>query len=324
MGCDAGPKDFEQSPPALNLVGSNPAPEQGTDCSSQGPEDCGVPIDTDITFRFDRYILPSTAVRQSFVIYTGSPANAVPIWEPYYDIVERVVHFEPPSGQVLEPGTLYTIELRSAETRSEFGFRAFDGAPLADGGLPIQFNFRTRRSEERSRTVLVREPVDCGRALEIFSEAGCATQGCHGGQNPAMGLLLDSVKGLVETAISKVAHQTERGAESGVVLRDPTRFGIQMPVIDPGQPGNSYVLYKLLRNPLSHRLSADRAGFCETRYSAELGDECLRPSEQELARLREWFVLGSAMPRDAPGARAVYRDELDELARFIAAGADCR
>jgi hypothetical protein len=139
-----------------------------------------------------------------------------------------------------------------------------------------------------------------------------------------MGLSLDSAEGLLETAISEVAHQTERGAESGVVLRDPERFGIQMPVLDPGQPGNSYLLYKLLRNPASHRAGPASAGICETLYDVPLAADCLEPPSDELARLREWFVLGSPMPLPGAGGRPVSRDALRELARFVAAGADCR
>ena len=140
-----------------------------------------------------------------------------------------------------------------------------------------------------------------------------------------MGLKLDGVDGLRETAIARVAHQTEVGVEGGVPLRDPLRFGVQMPVLDPGQPGNSYLLYKLFRNPESYRLSADQAGYCETLYpEVGMGDDCVRPDDDELTRLREWFVLGLPMPLEVPGGQPIYRPELEELARFIAAGADCR
>ena len=50
-----------------------PAPETGTDCGVGSPDDCGVPRDATLQIRFDRYLLPETAVRQSIRVYTGDP-----------------------------------------------------------------------------------------------------------------------------------------------------------------------------------------------------------------------------------------------------------
>jgi hypothetical protein len=98
---------------------------------------------------------------------------------------------------------------------------------------------------------------------------------------------------------------------------------MQMPVVDPGNPGNSYLLYKLLRHPQSHRLSADSPSYCKSRYPAALPPDCLAPPVEELDRLREWFVLGDPMP-PVETPVSLHRPEVQELISFVAAGARCR
>ena len=75
LGCDRGPRVIEdpQGPP-LHLVSSEPPNGAGLDCDPYA-DDCGVPTDTSITLRFDRFLLPSSAVRQSMAVYTGVPSN---------------------------------------------------------------------------------------------------------------------------------------------------------------------------------------------------------------------------------------------------------
>jgi len=336
--CQAGPTQFEPAPPPLRLVASEPSAGEGTECTTAAPPECGVPINSSITLRFDRYLRASTAVRQSISVYAGSPANGVGLLRPEYDVVERVLVYR--LTQPLEPGTLYTVELLSANSSAALGFQAFDGAPLDDGAAPVKFSFFTRRNREFA-PVLPLEPISsCDRILEIFASAGCSASGCHGGAIPSTGLLLDRAESIVQTAVDRAARQTELGAVVGVPLQDPVRFGLQMPIIDPGQPANSYLLYKLFRGEFSHWLGPDDPGRCTSRYSVALGPDCVPPSESELTRLREWFVRGSAMPppvsgsSDAPGSAGapnsappevtLFRPELREIQRFIAGGAICQ
>ena len=128
-----------------------------------------------------------------------------------------------------------------------------------------------------------------------------------------MGLDLSSPAGVQTTAINQVAHQTETGPNSGVVMENPDRFGVQMPIVDPARPDNSYLMYKLLRHPgLWERTP------CETRYRVDLAGQCPQPSAAELVRLREWFVTGQPMPLD--GAN-LGRSDLDVLQAWIVSGA---
>jgi hypothetical protein len=137
------------------------------------------------------------------------------------------------------------------------------------------------------------------------------------------------------TAIGRVAHETEFGDSSGVPLQDSPRFGVQMPIIDPKNPGNSYLLYKLLRDPKNFEPCADErlSPICSTPANLELSSyaklplaesESVLPSAEESTRLREWFVRGEAMPFPRGEMdRGVSLQGLRAITAFIAAGADC-
>jgi hypothetical protein len=346
-GCDQGEPRLEPSPgPPLHAIAIYPPVNAGLDCTPAAPDasaadgggaDCGVPLNTTIEIRFDRHILPSTAIRQSIRVYAGAPQNSV-FFEPEYDVIERVVKYVPVGNLV--SNLLYTFEFVTRAEGGTDGFRAYDGADLeASDAVPLRFNFRTGTRTETIETprapncqeVLERVLPTCGRAAchNPASDTGCPPGSAHDPSDPTgpcfgvprMGLDLSSATGLVTTAIAVVANQTEIGAQGGVALRNPSRFGVQMPRIDPGSPGNSYLMYKLLRNP-RHFERADNPDPCVTAYRVPLPEgECLPLSAAESARLRDWFLRGQPMPLkpDLP----FTRDQLSDLQRWIAAGAVC-
>src|SRR5690606_30050427 len=207
VACGAGPVDHEPAPVGVALIGAQPYPGQGTDCLPGDSDACGVPIDGDIILRFDRYLRPSTAVRQSIVVYTGSPVNGIGFLRPEYDVVERVVVYRLTAP--LEPGTLYTLELLTPGDTSRFGFQAFDGGRLEPRGLPLKFTFVSRRSREPSERVPLEPVPSCERVVEILRQAGCAAAHCHAGERGSMGLRLESPSAFAGTAIGQVAHQPE-------------------------------------------------------------------------------------------------------------------
>ena len=308
-GCQAGPIKTEAPPPPLRLVASEPSAGEGTDCTQSAPADCGVQIGSSITLRFDRYLRASSAVRQSIRVYTGDPSNGVGLLRPEYDVVERVVVYR--ITQFLEPGALYTVEVLSSDDPSGFGFQAYDGAPLEEGAAPLKFNFFTQRNRDWLPQLPLEPIPSCQRILDIFSNAGCTAGGCHGGSIPSAGLLLDRPESFAKTALNRAARQTEIGAQVGVPLQDPVRFGVQMPIVDPGQPANSYLMYKLLRGEFSHWLTPHDPGSCSSRYSVALGPDCVPPPAAELTRLREWFVRGAAMPPPSATPRPPFGAEPD-------------
>ena len=96
-----------------------------------------------------------------------------------------------------------------------------------------------------------------------------------------MGLDLQNPGGVRDTALSMTAHQTQQGQISVAGDASPERFGRAMPLIDPGNPGNSYIMYKVLANPLNQF----RPG------------GALEPGlALEIDRLRDNVVVGLPMP----------------------------
>jgi hypothetical protein len=253
---------------------------------------------------------------------------------PVYDVYERVVRYVLPPGVTLEPNALYSVSLPIATADDAFGFRAFDGAAL-DGSEPIRISFFTS-NQPVSEVPTAAPELDCsGTFCLVFGGAepgcelpltgGCASNGCHEErpEQAAMGLRLGSVESFERTALAKVAHGAETGPTTGAAAAASLRFGTAMPLVDPGRPENSYLLYKLLLSPDAYTPSDDSEDPCTgTRHRAPVDPNlCFAPSSDELERLSEWFVQGEAMPPVEPSF--VRRRELRALQDFIAAGARC-
>jgi hypothetical protein len=354
-GCDQGSPELDEldSPP-LHLISVFPEPNAGIDCQLEADggvasPTCGVSRKTTIELRFDRYLEPDAAIRQSIVLFQRLNEDDQPIGgaflQPDYDLVERVVVYRlnrerHPDG--LDPGSLYKVRVVAPAEAGADGFKAFDGAPLtADGSVALEFQFRTATAPAEWPP---EQPAPTCRDMieRVFPGAGCQSPGCHNGVEdpdcpprmaqdpqgecvgvPRMGLRFESAPGLVETAIRRVAHQTDIGSQAGVPLQNPARVGVAMPIIDPGKPGNSYLLYKLLRRPQNFFQRFDDAGdTCRTEHLAPLpNDACLPPTPEESRRLREWFVRGEPMPLNE--AAEINVQHLRDIQRWIAAGAIC-
>lgn len=277
-----------------------------------------MPTDTAITLHFDRFLLPSSAVRQAILIYTGTPSNAAPgggELSPRYDVLTRSVRYDFPAGFRLHPKTLYTVELPVYSDESPVGFRAFDGAPFA-GTDPIRFAFFTGKGPAADPPPLL-EPPRCDEVARVFD--GCAA--CHGPLGapaaPPMGLSLVVWDGVEGTALGRVAHQTEIGATTGETNEAPLRFGVNMPIIDPERPDNSYLLYKLLLRPEAYEPSPDVPDDCA------LPGACAPPEAPELDRLQNWFLRGAGMPAVPVGESFVHHAEALVVERYIVTGARC-
>lgn len=343
MGCDQGEPKLEPAlAPPLHIVAIYPPPNAGLDCppaEDGGVTDCGVPRNAIFELRFDRYLAPATAIRQSIRVFAGTPDTSV-FFQPQYDVIERVVSFVPTAP--MAANLLHTLEIVTKRDGGSDGFRSFDGADLEEeGSVPLRFNFRTSAtSETRPET----PAPSCQSILDdVFGTRSCARGSCHSpiGQAdcpagyarepfepgspcvgvPRMGLDLSGAPGLVTTAINRVAHQSEIGPQGGRYLENPARFGVQMPLIEPGNPGNSYLLYKLLMRPQNYA-GIGSSDVCVTDHRVPLPDgQCLPPSEAEMNRVRDWFLRGQPMPlrADLP----MNRPMLVDLQRWIAAGAHC-
>lgn len=334
-GCDQGEPALDTAHgPALHVVATYPTPGQGTDCQN-APACDGVPLNTDIELRFDRFIDPASPIRQSVLLYSTTPDGAI-FLQPEYDVIERVVRYRQFENGRLEPSTLYTFEFVIPKDDSSDGYRAFDGAPLEEGDIPLKFNFFTGTADEAKPAES--EVPDCTQILSLFrgDRAGCSSchvsspngrGGCAEGQAPdpstgeciavpRQGLDLSSLSGVERTALGRVAHQTQIGPSADTPLQNPSRVGVQMPIIDPQQPGNSYMMYKLIRNE-SNFIDGVAPGTSSYRVALPSGNLVADAAERE--RLREWFVRLDPMP--AQGF-SLELSEMRALQAWIKAGAD--
>ncbi|MET0793107.1 MAG: Ig-like domain-containing protein [Polyangiaceae bacterium] len=293
-----------------------------------------MPTNAAIELRFDRFLLPSSGLDAGLALYAGNPpANRVGL-DTEYDLIERVVVLRP--TRALQPNTLYVAEI-PISSNPKRGFWALDGAPLAAGAVPFRFSFSTGSGPSSQQPTAAPPSPDTCDTLTQGALSTCA--GCHAStpadasgaaQFPPMGLDLSSSRGLYYTAIGRVAHQTETAnsiANTG--LRTPARFGVQMNIVDPGNPATSYLMYKLLQKPENFRLGSDEAA-CPTAYHSPVAEgSCTPPSADEVAQLREWFVHGDPMPKNGRSAdgsvlsASTDHANLVRIARWIASGAVC-
>lgn len=342
--CDVAQPDAARGVgPDVRLLGAYPS----DGCGIGVDPDCTMPTNGSIVLRFDRFLNPASVNRQAIRVYSGDPSNfGGLLFNVAYDPVERVVEFRLAGGNAYEPGALYHYELVVPQSPDDYGIQAFDGAPLAADDERLQASFRVADAPVALRAEPA--PPSCAEIVShVFSEelGACATASCHrsvanvvAGEDVGAaphGLWLDSRANLQSTAIRRVARQTETGDESGgnAELRG-SRFGVRMALIQPGSPGGSYLLYKLLRNPENYEPcgAVGRGPFCtdadphvSSHPALPLGKrQTVAPSAEELTRLREWFVRGDPMPLDPRGVGLnVGLDGLRAVSAFIADGADC-
>ncbi|MGC4064541.1 MAG: hypothetical protein QM784_07840 [Polyangiaceae bacterium] len=258
-------------------------------------------------FRFDRWLEPETATRQSIRLAASGAENAE-FAEPWYEVLTRTITFR--AGGVI-PGLVYLLELNDAEQDPGWGFAAYDGRALERSSKSDVVVFRTGPPDPKW-DLTARARITCADALRVFRSSGCTASSCHGGSGgaPAAGLRLDDVAGL-SAAIGRVARASDRAIEDGRVSIQPERFGLNMPLVLPWDPARSYLLYRVLLGEDAYR---DAAG----RFRVE------PPSKAELDRATTWFgAMGPMPPVDVgypPSVSPV--DNVRVLESWIRDGAD--
>lgn len=333
--CDQGKQhDQKTLGPAVHVVDANVGPDKA------------LPADGSIQIALDRLLLPVTAVRQSFILADANNNALQPLVT--YDPVRMVVILSDPdgtSGQWLMPGQPYKVIMpvppKAGDT--EFGLRAIDGATLEQAqqiGFLVTSPLGAGGAQKESF---------CGDVLPIF-QARCNSGECHGAPSqttpserfpdgrtkPAAGLVLDNSVGVAQTAIGRVAQGSNTSAIAGNPSAPSSKLGISMPIVDPGNPGNSWLMYKLLLAvPQGDETTALNARDCQGALvpftvQPSLNVTASTPSDEERARLSD-LVLGSQMPYppepgvDNRGSNLTV-DELERVRVWIAQGAsvdDC-
>lgn len=314
-----------------------------------------MPVDGAIQFQVDRYLVPLSVSRQALQLQdaAGMPLETSLQPNVIYDPIARTITLTRPStaGDVnanwLLPDQVYKVQFASA------GLRALDGAGLRTD-QPLVFAIRvgpaiTDPTKVRSLQESVGEPDGvsfCDDVLPIFA-AKCAYQGgCHSttDRDPtqAAGLVLDTADGLARTAKSgRPANGSNTGASRGLAPSEPIGFGHDMPIVQPGSPANSWLMYKIELAPPPVVMTIRPSIICgsppkeqiepkQTKDFQSLATLPLTPSattpNAERAVLSD-YVLGNEMPYPATPDRADYLhqalsvQERETVRMWIARGA---
>lgn len=306
-----------------------------------GP-DKPLPADGVIQISFDRYLLPSTVLRQSVVLTDASNQPVTEADAPIvtYDPVARTVTLSSPK----EPGVPWLLEgqpyklfflIPPDDDADDRGLRAIDRATL-DPAQPREIAFYVGPPNGLGRG----EPnvSFCTDVLPIFAYK-CSDASCHGGRGgtPAAGLVLDGATGVVRTAVGRVAQAANTSGRAGAPEPAGKVFGVNMPVIEPGSPGESWLLYKLeLAPPPVVDAGTAETIVCSGAPNAPappppapdfmpLAPARLDADEIERAILND-YVLGREMPFPVPQVKSPAQQPLtfqerEKIRLWIAQGA---
>ncbi len=206
-----------------------------------------------VELAFDRLLLPVSVTRQSIFLSDkqNPPHLATPLVA--YDPVARVVRVTPRQEDAFTVGSTYQVQIASPHDSSDpNGLRAIDGATfdttkpapvfefavaaaaMAPPGPPV-IDFCKQAGDTLSRT--------CGNMLGCHHEAFSPTSPLQ----PALGLVL-SLRTLQTTRVTTIGRVAEEANTGAFSHGQPVSriFGQDMPIVDPGDPGNSWLVYKLL------------------------------------------------------------------------------
>ncbi len=259
-------------------------------------------VDTILRLTFDRYLDPREVTRQAVCLRSSlgdlveaADCTRAVVLRPSYDPTTRTAQFAVRVEEPLVPDVVYELTVYAAGTSANGGLRSLDGVPLA---APWKARFRS--GAERRPEDAVAPPVVCEAAVDAL-RARCG--GCHGEKDSAAGLNVSSADGLEQTALGQVAHGASVGGVSNVPPANPTRLGAGMAIIAPGDPGQSYLLYKLLA-------------------ASGPSSDGLRAGETE--RMAELLLAGDPMPPNGAFELGDEPGKLGWIARWIAEGACTR
>ncbi len=165
-----------------------------------------------------------------------------------YDPVARTVTLaspKAPGAEWLKEGQPYKLFflVPPDDDSDDKGLRAIDRATL-DPNQPREIGFFVGPKNGVGRA----EPKVsfCSDVLPIFT-LKCSRSDCHGGRGgaPASGLVLDSSEGVSRTAVGRVAQGANTSGRAGEPESAGKVFGVNMALVKPGSPGESWLLYKV-------------------------------------------------------------------------------
>lgn len=291
-----------------------------------------------IELAFDRYLVPACITRQTFSLHDQLMHYQNPIVA--YDPVARIVTITPTAP--LQAGQNYVVDIVPPSSPTDTnGLRAIDGATIDPAEATLEFPVVAVGAGMPQATP---PNVDfCRDILPLLTT--CAGPSCHGGTppGPAAGLRLDTPLWISTTAVGRAAQAANTGSRAEPAPAG-VHFGVDMPLIDPGSdssggnPGNSWLLYKLLLAVPTPPSTATAAAGCDGGSSTptDVSGIHLVPWQptSDADRVATWvarnaslsdYVQGREMPfpndPNAPLDQATAPltiDQLERISRWIA------
>jgi hypothetical protein len=309
------------------------------------PDQKVVPINQPIILQFNRFLNPFTVTRQTIRLLDSSGAPFTDAVFDYDPVLLQVRLSNPGGGEMwLVEGQRYQVTMAAATPAmatgmgtgpSSGGVQAIDNATFSQMTTTIEFTAGPPGAPFVEPTMhfcadvwpffkgpLIQPPPFVAGAPPppSYYVAACQSPNCHGApqstmvtprfptgeSEPAEGLVLDTPAYVAQTAIGKVANESNVGAMASSGAPGAI-FGINMPIIDPGtsgtgDPANSWIMYKvLLGEPLPESMNQIPAVACNafkttTSYPAGVSPVI---TDAERARLSN-FIPGREMPYPPP------------------------
>jgi hypothetical protein len=310
-GCDTGtPHDAPHDVGAtIHIVGQN--------VSSTQSLVVGAPIE----LAFDRLLNPSSVTRQTFVLEDASSNLLEPT--PSYDPVARVVRLCMTDGPPLQADQTYRLTLVAPQSPTDpAGLRAIDGAGLDPSVNPvIEFPVVAGATYTGSDACFGATAVDfCGSILPLFAST-CSLSTCHSGSLPAAGLLMTTAQGIQATAVGRASQGSNTGMQSQATPPG-ILFGVDMPIIGPDDPGDSWLAYKLLLAvPSATAVQTNRYPLVTPAWTLMSNDERATLSNFILGREMPYPTDPSVTPDGGASPAPLTVDQLDTVSTWIQQGA---
>jgi hypothetical protein len=276
---------------------------------------------------FDRLLDPASITRQTFVLQDLEGNLIEP--SPSYDPVARVVRLcmtETP----LQADQSYRLTLVSPQSSTDpAGLRAIDGAGLDPSVDPvIEFPVVAGAAYTGLDACFGATAVDfCTDVFPIF-QARCGLSTCHSGSLPAAGLEMTTPQGIQATAIGRVAQGSNTGMQAqaappGVLVAGQRAlFGVDLPIIGPDDPGDSWLTYKLLLAiPPSTTVQENRYPLVTPAWTRMSDAERATLSNYIQGREMPYPSDPSATPDGSTSPAPLSVDELDTVSAWILQGA---
>ena len=335
-GCDLGPFHNQTSTgPPIVLVSSNLATYT---------------VDQPVVLSFNRFLDPNTVSRQSIALDDSSGNSVMAPLLAYDPVTLTVTLSNPTPGAAwLTVGQQYRVIIGVPSYEggpgAPFGLQAIDGATLA-APLTQTFTAGAAAMPPASGPPTIEFCRDIFTPIFAYS---CGYSGCHGpghleaGQSidggsgyARLGLDLSSPQGVLATALNQVADESNTGPLASVASQTIGGvWGVNMPIIAPGQPGNSWMMYKtLLATPAGPDAEADPfyvdsgiadaadPGPVHSTYGLGLVSPVTASEKVILAN----YVLGNQMPfpgpsQPDPSVGSLTQGDIERLSLWIAQGA---